>query len=1042
MNLGSIQKKWIVGLSAILIAAIAIGFRPNSADDLDLPKKVDFNYHIRPILSQNCFVCHGPDSSSRKASLRFDISEGATIKLEHGGSAIVPGYPGKSLLLARISSDDPEFRMPPPEAKKILSAREIALLRKWIRQGAKWDAHWAFMPAQMPELHTAMRKASTSETIDHLVDKKLKSKQIKPSLSASRNALIRRVSYILTGLPPKPEDVHVFISDASADAYEKMVDRYFSSPHFGERWARHWMDLVRYGEYMGHEYDYAIGGAYNYRDYLIRAFNQDVPYDQFVKEHLAGDMLTEPRYHPEGGFNESILGTAYFFIGEGKHSPVEIKLEEADRIDNMIDVTSKTFQAMTVGCARCHDHKFDPIPTTDYYGMYGMIESARFGPIPARKTLKQEAQVTQLKELKKEIRSQLGTHFQKVLESLSRGPAPSVAEEESRDSSLQSLNKKREYIQNLQELSPVEDNEKFKVIGDFRKGSWEGWYSDGWAFGEAPIMGEPMIDEETAKVKGLRTGIASSRSISRGVQGALRSPNFIIEQDSIAVRAAGHNGLIRIIVENFQIIQYPLWGSLEKWIVDEEWKTYVLDVSRLQGRKAYIQFTPGHYGLFPKQSPQHTYRIKPEDYIEVEYAITFNGELLESYSDENNDQQNLAHGISKQSIDDWVSERAGTNQIRALDNWLKELNGITYSKPTADLLTTYGNIATQLYDSTYVIGFSEGDAVFSSVFIRGSVNNRSEEKVPRRFLSAIQAGPDTFPQHGSGRLAWAEAVVDPENPLTSRVIVNRIWHHLFGKGIVETVDNFGLQGKLPSHPELLDYLALQMIEDGWSIKQMIKHILLSQTFQRSTSVMPENQKIDSENILLHHFPIRRLEAEAIRDGILAVAGSLNTEMYGKSVEIHLTEFMTGRGSPKDPGPLDGYGRRSVYMSIRRNFLSPMMLVFDMPIPFSTFGRRNTTNVPAQSLTLLNDPFVHDQACSWGERLSEQTNTSVTEKIHKIYLTAFSRKASEKELEEAKTVLEDLAQNYDSILEEMKDDALLWTDYCQTIFNLKEFIHLL
>ena len=753
-------------------------------------------------------------------------------------------------------------------------------------------------------------------------------------------------------------------------------------------------------------------------------------------------MLTEPRYHPEEGYNESILGTGYFFIGEGKHSPVDIKLEEADRIDNMIDVTSKTFQAMTVGCARCHDHKFDPIPTTDYYGMYGMIESARFGPIPARKTLKQETQVTQLKKLKKEIRFELGQQFQRALENLSRAPAPSVAEGESKDASPESISQKKEYIQNLQERPQAEDSVRFKVLGDFREGSWEGWYSHGWAFGEAPLMGEPLVEIKSSKVNGLRSGIASSRSISRGVQGALRSPNFIIEHDSIAVRAAGYNGLIRIIVENFQIIQEPLWGSLEKWIVNEDWTTYIMDVSRLQGRKAYIQFTPGHYGLFPKKLPEHTYRIKPEDYIEVEYALAFNGEFPEAYSDEHINQQHPSAEIKKRDIDDWVKKQAGTGQIRALDSWLKVQNGVLYSKSTSDLLTKYDNIATQLYDSTYVIGFSEGDAVFSSVFIRGNVNDRSEEKVPRRFLRAIQAGPDSFPQHGSGRLAWAEAVVDPENPLTSRVIVNRIWHHLFGKGIVETVDNFGLQGKLPSHPELLDYLALQMIEDGWSIKQMIKHILLSQTFQRSTSVMPENQKIDPENILLHHFPIRRLEAEAIRDGILAVAGSLNTEMYGKSVEIHLTEFMTGRGSPKDPGPLDGYGRRSVYMSIRRNFLSPMMLVFDMPIPFSTFGRRNTTNVPAQSLTLLNDPFVHDQACSWGERLSEQTNTSVTEKIHKIYLTAFSRKASEKELEEAKTVLEDLAQNYDSILEEMKDDALLWTDYCQTIFNLKEFIHLL
>ncbi|MDH3712030.1 MAG: DUF1553 domain-containing protein, partial [Cyclobacteriaceae bacterium] len=249
-------------------------------------------------------------------------------------------------------------------------------------------------------------------------------------------------------------------------------------------------------------------------------------------------------------------------------------------------------------------------------------------------------------------------------------------------------------------------------------------------------------------------------------------------------------------------------------------------------------------------------------------------------------------------------------------------------------------------------------------------------------------------------------------------------------------------GKLPSHPELLDYLALQMIEDGWSIKKMIRNILLSEAFQRSTTTIPENQKADPQNLLLHHFPIRRLEAEAIRDGILAVAGKLHLDMYGEPVPIHLTEFMTGRGRPNNSGPLDGAGRRSIYLEVRRNFLSPMMLVFDMPIPFSTFGKRNTTNVPAQSLTLMNDPFVHEQARNWAEKLLKEGNLSNVEKIQEIHTRAFARPASPEEVKQAEALLENLAKAHNRTFEEMKEDPKLWTDYCHSIFNVKEFIHLL
>ncbi|RMG28356.1 MAG: DUF1553 domain-containing protein, partial [Bacteroidetes bacterium] len=938
-------SRWAALAVPLLALALWWGW-PQAGQDPLLPDKVDFNYHIRPILSQNCYVCHGPDSSTREAELRLDQYESATALREEGGAAIVPGKPGSSLLMERITATDPDHIMPPPEAKKTLTAREIALLEKWIEQGAKWKPHWAFINPQKAQLPRRLRNAPLHEVIDYFVEEQLRTHELQPGPPADNNSLIRRVSYLLTGLPPSPEELAAFLADSSELAYERMLDHYLASPHFGERWARHWMDLVRYGESMGHEGDFNISSPWQYRDYLIRAFNEDVPYDQLVKEHLAGDLLHPPRYHPTQGFNESIIGTGYFFLGEGKHSPVNLKLEEADKIDNMIDVTSKTFQALTVSCARCHDHKFDPIPTSDYYAMYGMIESARLGPLPARQSRKQDSIQRQLLGLQHSIRQELGQQWRRQLAAeLSRAEVYQLAQ-----------------FVKKQPATPAAgaDTSRFRIIGDFRAGSWKGWYATGRAFGRGPLMGEPLIDAASGTIREFRSGMASSRAIGPGIQGVLRSPNFLIRHDTIAVRARGKNGLIRVIVDNFQVIQGPLYDTFERLVDEEEWQTYYLDVSLAKGHKAYLQFTPGHYG----QQRQHTYRITPADYIEVQYALSFEGGLPDMQSLHPRPLPPAPATEKLQAMDDWMAGRATEAQMAFLGQWLRKRKKLLHAPELRPLLARYDSLAAQMYDSTHFIGMVEGDAVFSPVFIRGSVDNPSKERVPHRFLSAIHAGPQPFPQQGSGRLAWAQAVVDPANPLTARVMVNRIWHHLFGRGIVETVDNFGLQGKLPTHPALLDELAVRFVEEGWSVKTMIRHILRTRAFRRATSSLAHKQEKDPHNLYLHHFPLRRLEAEAIRDGMLAVSGRLNPKMYGPSVPVYLSAFMTGRGRPRTSGPMDGKGRRSIYIALRRNFIPPMMLTFDMPIPFSTFGRRNTTNVPAQSLMLMNDPLVQELALSW------------------------------------------------------------------------------
>ena len=973
--------KWLIPLSGILVIVFAIGLRPEAYPGL--PDRVDYNYHIRPILSNNCYACHGPDVSTREANLRLDRFEDATAPLKDGGSAIVPGKPHKSRLIKRISSTNSDYRMPPLEAKKTLDPSQIALLERWIEQGAEWKPHWAFIKPVHPQLPRAIDGTSAAAVIDYLLDTKHVDRGLTVAAEAEASRLIRRLSYVLTGLPPSPEEIRDFVENTNLGIYENAVDQYLASPHFGERWARHWMDVIRYAESAGHEADAMIGGAWRYRDYLIRAFNEDLPYDQLVLEHLAGDLVESPRYHSEAGFNESILGTAFICLGEAKSFPVSLKQEETERINTMIDVTSMAFQALTVACARCHDHKFDPIPTTDYYAMYGMFAGARITPWPASMPQEHIAKLDNIEALKRDLQAWIEKQ------------APRKNDRTIHKASLELTNKN---------ASLAMPDSVYRIMGDFRNGSWPGWSADGWAFGSIPVHDEPVFNRPNRQIQWVNSGYASSRKLVTGLSGALRSSNFVIEHDSLLIRARGQKGTLRVIIENYQPINALLYGGLHKFLEDPTWQDYTINVAAWKGYKAYIEFLPGIYNL-------QYHKLGPDDYIEIKYVVAFNGEQPDLSSEESTVPTLIRHSNIQR------------------DAWTR----------------TYDSLTVALYDSTHFVGLSRGHPVLNPVYNRGDYKRPSVERIPHGFLSAIKAGPADFPQDGLARLAWAQSVIDPENPLTSRIMVNRLWHYLFGTGLVETVDNFGVQGKLPSHPELLDYLALQFVEQGWSMKKMIKQMVMSQAFRRSTRSDSLNLRIDPENIYLHHYPVRRLEAEAIRDGVLAISGRLDSTMYGEPVPLDYTPFLSSieeGNMPGISGPLDGAGRRSIYQTIRRNYLNPMMISFDMPVPYATVGQRNVSYTPTQSLSLLNDPFFHQQASHWAEDLLNKETTSVKSRIQDIYLRAFARPPSKIELTEAFAFLETQSQGYGQSLIEMETDARLWTDYCHSIFNRKEFIHLL
>ncbi len=1018
------MKVWLQShpLKTIFILAgavvLLVGAYSFSGDDDagDLPATVDFNADIRPILSANCYVCHGPDISTREAGLRLDLRDSAIVALESGETAVVPGHSEASELIRRIASDDPEERMPPPEMKKVLSDREVGLLKKWIDQGAEWKEHWSLVPPEMPALPRVRRTWQVENDIDRFVLAAMEARGLAPAPEADKAALIRRLSFVLTGLPPTPEGLDAFLADDAPDAYERLVDRLLASPHFGERWARHWMDLVRFANTRGHEFDYPVIGANQYRDYLIRAFNADVPYDQFVKEHLAGDLIENPRMNPQAGFNESALGTVFYSLGEGKHSPVDTQQEEYDRTDIIIDVTSKTFQGLTVACARCHDHKFDPVPTTDYYALYGIIKSSRYALRASNVTEEVRMQIDSLAVLKKKIREMAGKQW--------------IAEASKIDAPQQ--------MAWTQTTRPDIDNKNYEVLGDFLDGDDDDWIRDGEAFDVEPAAGMPLFD--TGRLTALSTPRVTSAALSPKLMGALRSPDFVLDNDFITVRAAGREARVRVIIDNFQLIQNPIYGALDVEVDTAGMQNYTIDMRMWKGKKMYIELLPGKYR-------GQDFVKEPDAYIEAQYVVAHdNGEagaqdLMPREMAETSEMSGIA---LKEAVLRWEAGAAGADDIAFINGALAAgvLSGSIAGMD--EIQSDIDRIEQRLPAPEIYLGVRDGIGADHPVFIQGAMTMPSDSLVPRRGFTLHDKSQRGYDTAGSGRMQFAEALLDPANPLTARVMVNRLWHYVYGRGIVETVDNFGVQGKYPSHPALLDHLAIQFMEEGWSIKRMLRAMVLSKTFRRSTVASEDAQRSDPDNIYLQHYPVRRLEAEAIRDAMLVASGRFDPTMFGEDIPVHLTEFMEGRGRPGASGPLDGAGRRSIYQSIRRNFLQPFMLVFDMPIPFTTFGKRNASNVPAQSLTLLNDPFVLDQAEHWARELIALKELDARQKIVHIYKRALAREPSTAEIDNGILFLQQQAATYGLDFEgsDILNDHRPWRDYCHAIFNLKEFIHLI
>ena len=999
----------VVGIVAVLLLAA-----PGAAET-SVPRPEDlefFEANVRPLLVRHCSECHSAGTGDPEGGLSFDTR--ADFLAAQG--VAVPGKPDDSLLV-KVVRYDGDLQMP-PDGK--LPVESIRVIEEWVSRGLPWPddgkqstvatfdiaarkaEHWCWHPPRSSPAPAVNSLAWCRTDIDRFVLARLESAGLEPAAEAPREVLARRASEILTGLPADPADVARLVGNPDPLAFEKYLDGLLASPHFGERFARHWLDVARFGETRGHEFDFPIPNAWQYRDWVVRAFNDDLPYDQFVREQVAGDLVDRPRL-TERGADESVLGTGFWLLGEEVHAPVDIRQDEADRIDNRVDTFGKAFLGLALGCARCHDHKFDAISDEDYYAIAGMVMSSSYRQVPFESIVHNRTVTARLAAADAEMR----TAILPLVQSATGIGTPREIETNGTPSAVGAV-----------------------VLADYSGGEAATPIIADAAAWEAVPAGQPVIvagkESETRRIRVEPVGHARSDAVwattkSTGERDTkplgdvdragrvLRTPKQRVTQGVLWHRVRGNLQVFAVVDSHVLLQGGPLHGpNLMTVDTRGDWKWIRQDL-----RRDIKDWDGGHV-------------------VHVEYAA-IDGEV------------GVAASVSAAEQPRWVDPgwpaRVNERLADAGFDWQADAARRLVDEAARFNAKRSEILADVKLESATAPALLDGNGLDQFVLLKGSAA-RPGSLSPRRFLEAIDgADQAAWPRHSSGRRELAERLLDPENPLTSRVMVNRIWHHLFGRGLVPTTDNFGRLGEAAADARaqaLLDTLAVRFREEGWSIKRLVREIVSSSTWRMGSAPSSRALQRDPLNLLMHHYPLRRLEGEAVRDKILAVSGRLDRTIGGPGVEVFVTDFHGGRGQPKG-GPLDGAGRRSLYTKIRRNFLPSFLLAFDMPVPFQAMGRRNVTNVPAQALTLMNDPFVAGQATLWARKtLADETVTS-TQRIERMYREAFARPPTREEQAAAVEFLTAQATRHGGDLGADPNNEPAWADLAHALINTKEFI---
>lgn len=886
---------------AVVSIVITLGF--SSVACADGPEF--FEARIRPVLAENCQSCHGP--KKQEAGLRLDSRE-ALLKGSDSGPVIEPGKPEESPLIEAIGHSGP-IKMPP---KKKLPAQAIADLTQWVGSGAPWpetrghadgkskDAeaarnHWAFRPVREPEFPAVKDRAWPATSIDRFILARLESKSLAPSPPADRRTLIRRATFDLTGLPPTPEEVAAFEIDPSPDAYSRLIDRLLASPHHGERWARHWLDVARYSDTRGYVFfqDADYHWAYTYRDYVIRAFNGDLPIDRFLVEQLAADRLSL------GEDRRPLTALGFLTLGGRFMNNFH------DVIDDRIDVVSRGLLGLTVTCARCHDHKFDPIGQKDYYALYGIFASAEeptvpptFAPPPRTEVYEKFAKELQARQAKLSA-FVAAKHDELVAASRSRAG---------------------EYLLAAQQALDQPNTEDFMLIAD-------------------------GTDLNPKMLLRWQTHLARTRKTHDPVfapwhaLAALPAGEFEVRARAFCAGLAKDSDASR-----------PINPRVARAICESPPRSFA-DVARTYGkllneaesiwqesnRRAALNGTAST--PLPDPALEQLRRVFHGPDAPPDLPLAPFGDLA--------------------LLPDRPSQAKFQELRKAVEEWLVKGPG---APPRA----------ISLEDSP--------TPVDPRVFLRGNPNNPGEA-VPRR-LPVLLAGLNSGPfRDGSGRLELARAVVHRDNPLTARVLVNRVWMHHFGTPLVATPGDFGLRSEPPTHPELLDHLAATFMNEGWSLKSLHRRIMLSSTYQQSSEDRADLRAADPENALLGRMNRRRFDFEAMRDALLAVAGRLDRSIGGPPF-----------ASATDPA----VRRRTLYAHIDRLNLPGLYRTFDFPDPNATSPKRDQTTVPPQALFLMNHPFVRTAAEAMVGRTDVASLGDPDARVDRLFRLAYGRPPRDEE----------------------------------------------
>ncbi|HEY7180262.1 MAG TPA: DUF1553 domain-containing protein [Blastocatellia bacterium] len=1056
--------QYVTLVVAICLACLYFILPAVSADDSKT--SIDFDREVRPILSDNCFACHGPDENQRKAKLRFDTKEGAFAK----PGVITPGDASKSRLYQRVSSKDQDMVMPPPSSEHKLTEKQIETIKRWIDEGARWDAHWAFIPPRRPEIPKVANAAWVRNPIDSFILARLEKEGLKPSPEADKTTLLRRVYLDLTGLPPTPAEVNAFLADKSDGAYEKVVDKLLASPHYGERMAMAWLDLARYADSHGYHID-SHRDMWPWRDWVIRAFNENKRYDQFTVEQLAGDLLPEATQDQKiaTGFNRN-----HMINFEGGAIPEEYLNEY---VIDRVETTATTWLGLTMGCARCHSHKYDPISQKEFYQFYAFFNNVpeigldgqrgNAAPMLSLPTEEQKAEQRRLTDAIQDLTAALSD----------KNVAPLEQEWE-------------KTLSGRVAVAPIE-----KIIAHYElDGSLadsSGHYRHGRTLNGDPTFGGGMVSRAVTLDGQTVLGFGDAASFDTGDAftfalwmrpgiGKLGNSAFQKIEDEKTRRG------YELIFEQTHLIDIQRWAAPLTIRLTSNWPASAIVVRTKESFNSndwkHLAFTYDGSGRAAGLNVFLNGKLAEVEVVtdSLNGSIKNAAELVignkqggRAYSGGLDDMRFYSRVLGDREIEDLAvhypiratlsgvgGKRTKEEEERLRDYFLTEIAPEKMRRQYADLKDVRKR--KQALDKTVtstMVMMELGKPRDTFVLARGDYRNKTEKVTPG--VPAIL--PPLPKDERVNRLTLAKWLVDPNHPLTSRVAVNRFWQMYFGHGIVKTVEDFGSQGEPPVHPELLDWLATEFIRTGWDVKAMQKLIVTSATYRQSSRVTPELHEKDPENRLLARGPRYRLPAETVRDNALAVSGLLNDEIGGRSVLPYqppgLWEEMAFGDGFSMQEYVQSHGkdlyRRSMYTFWKRTVPPAALATFDAPDREKCVARRAVTNTPLQALVTLNDPTYVEAARAMAAKTLRDGGKDLSGRIAYVFRLALARNPSAQETKVLRDLLSRQLINYrkdskaaselthvgESAVDDKVDQPELaaWTMVASAILNLDETV---